>query len=205
MTSDTANRHVERVDTFVRVTHIVGGRLADPRQARDRHLTKNLPQRRRDNVRPEASDFFARGEYKHQRALESSCVKSAHRVETLRDKPLHVGGPAPIDSIARGFELERFPRPSRLAVIRHRIDMPRNDQPVGARRSNPRDQVGLRNSKKLNWLKQCLKAMTRELLRQIFDRRQIALCANGVKTHQPPRNVVQIVIHIKDSGIISRL
>src|SRR5882762_5981894 len=70
MPTFTANGDTERDDTFMRVTHRIRSRLANPCEPRNRRLSENLPQRRRDDMRPEASHFLARSEHKHQRALE---------------------------------------------------------------------------------------------------------------------------------------
>jgi len=165
MTADTANRHSKRDDTFVRVRHRVRSRLANPCEPRNRRLSENLAQRRRDDVRAEASDFLARGEYKHQRALEFGRVEGSRRVETLRDKSLHVGGAAAVNSFARRFELQRLPLPSRLPVVRNGVNVSRNDQPVRARRPNPGNQISLRNSKELDRLKRRLEAIPLKLFR----------------------------------------
>src|SRR5216683_536149 len=180
MTADTANRHAERNDTLMRMTHPIRSRLANPGQARNRRLTENLPQRRRDNMRPKASHFLARSEHKHQRAFELGRIEGSRRVEALRDKSLHVGGAAAVNSFAGSFELERLAFPSRLPVVRNGIDMSRNDQSIRPRRPNPRNQVSLRNPKQLGWLKRRAKPIALKLFRQILDRRQVALSANGV-------------------------
>src|SRR5271170_6284866 len=96
------------------------------------------------------------------------------RVEALGDEPFHVGGAAAVDSIARDFELERLALPSGLAVEGDGVDVTGDYQAVGARRSQPRHQVDLRDAGEFDRLQRGFESPRRELAGEVFHRVAIA-------------------------------
>ena len=117
------------------------------------------------------------------------------RVEALGDEPFHVGGAATVDSLARDFEHERLALPSGLAVEGDGVDVSGNYQAVGARRSEPCDQVDLRDAGELDRLQRGFESPWRELAGDVFHRVAIAFRADSVECDEPLGDVIQIIIH----------
>src|SRR5208282_4164270 len=195
MAADAADGYAERHDALVRMRYAPRGRLADPRQPRDWCLAKDLLESRCDQMSALAAHLLTRSEHEHQRSLQTRRIESARRVQAFRYKALHVGGAAAVDSPIGDLELERIALPSRLPVEGDDVHVSGNYQAVGARRSNPRDQVGLRDAEQLDRLKRGFESLRREFPCDVFHRVAIALCADGVERDEPPRDIIQIIIH----------
>ena len=70
-----------------------------------------------------------------------------------------------------------------------------NYQAVGARRTDPCDEVGLRDAEQLDRLNRGLETTWRELRCEVVHRVAIAFCADRVERDESFRDLIQIIIH----------